>query len=215
MPARNAEATLGEAIASILAQTWTNWELILVDDGSADNTSELACGYAKQAPRIKLHRADGVGITTALQIAATYAQGALLARMDADDVAFPDRLERQVAALEFNPRAAVCGGAVEDFGEVGEGRRRYSMWLNSLDTPETIGRNLFVECPLAHPTFLMRKSAFRAVGGYQLRPRPEDYDLLLRFWLSGFELITTPGPPILRWRDSPNRLSRRDPHYAP
>ncbi|MCX7963190.1 MAG: glycosyltransferase [Candidatus Sumerlaea chitinivorans] len=215
LPARNAEATIGDALESILAQTWVNWELVLVDDGSVDSTPEIAHRYARQDPRIKVHRAGGDGITSALRIAAMHARGEYLARMDADDIALPDRLERQIAALQENPRAAVCGGRVEDFGEVGEGRRRYSAWLNSLDSPEEIARNLFVECPLAHPTFLMRGSAFRAVGGYESRPWPEDYDLLLRFWLNGYELTTTPPPPILRWRDSPHRLSRRDPHYAP
>ena len=94
------------------------------------------------------------------------------------------------------------------------GAQRYEDWLNSLHTAEDLERDLWIECPLAHPSIAMRGSALDQVGGYRDQGWPEDYDLILRFWAAGFELGVVPRV-LHYWREGLNRLSRIDPRYGP
>ena len=136
--------------------------------------------------------------------------------MDADDVAEPRRLELQLDLLRRDPELVGCGCRVEYFpeGEVRDGARRYERWINSLIRPEDIERDLFVECPLAHPSFFLRSEAVRVVGGYRDPGWPEDYDLVMRLWRAGHRFGSVPEV-LLRWRERPDRLSRTDPRYSP
>ncbi|MBD0339064.1 MAG: glycosyl transferase family 2, partial [Thermoleophilia bacterium] len=101
------------------------------------------------------------------------------------------------------------GGGIEYFPRATEGARRYARWLNGLTTPELAARDVFVECPLPHPTLLVRRelAAYRDCGW------PEDYDLVLRLWAGGARFRNVDRV-VLRWRDHPGRLSRTDPRYA-
>jgi cellulose synthase/poly-beta-1,6-N-acetylglucosamine synthase-like glycosyltransferase len=135
--------------------------------------------------------------------------------MDADDIAEPTRLEKQIAYLESNPRVGLCGTHVSHVGDPpGLGRRRYFEWLNSLRSAADLERERYIECPIAHPTFMMRREAFDVAGGYQDNEWPEDYDLLLRIQRAGWKLGTVPEP-LLQWRHSCGRLSMTDRRYAP
>ncbi len=211
---RNAASTLSEAIESLVRQTWPHWELVLVDDQSDDDSRAVAEAWQCRDARVRLLRCEGRGIVDALRTGLRWARGEWIARLDADDIAAPERLARQWELLASYSQCGACATHVEDFGDVGEGRRRYSQWLNSLVSESDIERNLFVECPLAHPTLLMRRSALVAVGGYREAGWPEDYDLILRLWLSGWRLCVVPEK-LLFWRDHAQRLSRRDPRYSP
>lgn len=215
LPARDAASTLTDAVESLRRQSFPDWELLVVDDGSTDGTPALARRFEEADPRIRLLQPGRVGLVEALRAGCAAARGAYLARMDADDIAHPDRLKRQLDTLEGDPEAALCGARVEDIGPAGEGRRRYSAWLNAMTSHEDVVREILVECPLAHPTFLMRRAPLEAVGGYGDRDWPEDYDLVLRLWRAGHRFAVAPGPPLLQWRDSPGRLSRRDTRYSP
>jgi glycosyltransferase involved in cell wall biosynthesis len=217
MPARDAAETLPETLASLFAQTEPDWELLAVDDGSTDATRALLQAAAARDGRVRvLRHEEGRGIVAALQTAFAAARGEWIARMDADDVALPERLARQRALLAGDDRLAAVGSRIRYFPEesLGDGARRYAAWLNGLVTPEEHARDLFVECPLAHPTFMLRRSAFVGVGGYQARGWPEDYDLLLRLWLAGWRLAKVPEV-LLLWRESPARASRVRPEYQP
>jgi len=176
-----------------------------VDDGSTDDTPEILARWSGRDDRFRTVRQEHAGIVAALERARSLARGPLLARMDADDVALPERLERQVALLDGRPRMFACGTLVEYVPE---------RWINGLVAPDAIERDLFVECPLAHPTFLLRADAVEAAGGYRDRGWPEDYDLLLRLWEAGGRLGKVPEV-LLRWRDTPERLSRTDEAYSP
>jgi len=136
--------------------------------------------------------------------------------MDADDVSEPGRLAAQRALLESDPDVALCGCRVRYFPEalVQEGARRYEIWLNGSIDHDAIARDVFVECPVAHPTFFMRADAVAAVGGYRDVGWPEDYDLVLRLWREGRRFAKVPET-LLRWRETPDRLSRTDPRYGP
>lgn len=216
LPARNAADTLGPALASIRYQTFRDLEILVVDDGSTDATREVAGRASRVDSRVRVLESDGKGIVPALELARGHASGVLLARMDADDLALPTRIADQVGVLAGHPRAGVCGTGVRYVpdGHVEGGARRYQFWLNALTTPESLHRDRFVECPLAHPTWLMRAEAAEAAGGYRDRGWPEDYDLLLRMTEGGWELATVPDVRLL-WRESRERLSRRHPRYAP
>jgi cellulose synthase/poly-beta-1,6-N-acetylglucosamine synthase-like glycosyltransferase len=246
MPARDAAATIDDALASIAAQTYPHWELIVVDDGSRDETPSILAAWSAREARIRvLRHPEGKGIVAALNTALAAAGGLVIVRMDADDIALPERLERQVAALrrlapgdwclagkrqdglpqpsqdpgarsqELTPIGAI-GCQVRYFPEaaVGAGSRRYEAWLNGLITPEEHARDIFVECPLAHPTFMLLREALEAVGGYRACGWPEDYDLLLRLWQHGYGLAKVPEV-LLLWRESEARASRVHPDYGP
>ncbi len=214
MPCYNAAERLSESIQSIRDQTFTDWELLVVDDGSTDRTLEVARRHAEQDPRVRVIASEHVGIVRALQQASVEARGTFFARMDADDVALPERFERQLALMADHPEVALCGTGVEMTGPgVGEGRLRYQAWLNRMVDHDTIVRELFVECPVAHPAFLMRRADFDEVGGYRDPGWAEDYDLCMRLFLAGKRLGNVPDR-LLEWRNSDDRLSMRDARYG-
>ena len=215
LPCRDAKATLNEAVQSLVAQTFPHFEVVAVDDGSTDSTANSLSAWARRDSRVRVFHTEAQGIVAALNTAASAAQGELLARMDADDIAAPDRLEKQVTLLDATDTLAACGTQVRYFprGVVRDGARRYEDWVNSITTPEDIERDLFVECPLPHPTLLMRRDAFERVGAYCEAGWPEDYDLVLRLWQAGYRLGKV-AEPLLAWREGPDRLSRTDPRYS-
>jgi len=214
LPFFNAENTLRPAIESIQRQRFRDWELIAFDDGSDDGSLQVVEALAHKDPRIRVLSAEHRGIVAALRDACDAAKGRFLARMDADDIAHPDRMGLQMAAMEAEPAAAVCGARVRIVGEsIGLGRRRYETWINRLVRHEDMVRELFVECPLPHPTFFMRRAAYEQAGGYRDQGWPEDYDLIMRFWQGGWRLIKTPEI-LLEWHERPARLSMTSTCYA-
>ena len=213
---RDGAAHLAEAAASLEAQTEGDFEVVAVDDGSMDGTGELLGAWAARDRRVRVIRQDPTGIVAALERARGEARGRYLARMDADDVSEPERFRLQRALLEDTPAVAGCGTWVRYFPRHGlrDGTRRYEAWLNGSATTAEVERELFVECPLAHPTFFLRADAVEAVGGYRDPGWPEDYDLLLRLWGAGHALANVPRV-LLRWREGERRLSRTHGAYAP
>jgi glycosyltransferase involved in cell wall biosynthesis len=214
LPVRDEAPYLVEALASLSAQTLADFEAIVVDDGSSDGSAEIAAGHARADPRFRVLRTAPAGLVAALERARAEARGRILARMDGDDVATPERLAVQVAALEDDVLTA-CGGRIEYFPRefVRDGARRYERWLNGLVTAEAAARDVFVECPLPHPALAVRRDALAAVGGYRDCGWPEDYDLVLRLWSAGGRFRNV-EPLVLRWREHPDRLSRSAPAYA-
>jgi GT2 family glycosyltransferase len=214
LPVRDGAEHLREALASLSAQTFSDFEAIVVDDGSTDASAEIAEAHAREDGRFRVLREEPAGIVAALEHGRAEARGSLVARMDGDDVAFPERLEAQVEAFA-DPDLAACGGRVSYFPveAVRDGARRYEAWLNGLVTAETAARDVFVECPLPHPALMVRAEVLAAVGGYRDPGWPEDYDLVLRLWAAGhrFRNVETP---VLRWREHGARRSRSDPAYS-
>lgn len=213
LPCRDAAEHLPACIESLSAQTLGAFEVLAVDDGSRDGTRELLEGWRRRDGRVRVVE-GGSGLVPALRRAAGAARAPLLARMDADDVARPERLERQAEALaERRGLAALgCGVRYVPPPEAGEGYRRYERWLNGLRTPGDLARDLFVECPIAHPTLMIRRSAYRALGGYRDAGWPEDYDLVLRLHRAGMRAANLPEV-LLDWRLRPESRSRVHPAY--
>jgi hypothetical protein len=215
MPARDAAATVRAAARTILRQTVRDLALVAVDDGSRDATATVLDELAARDRRVTVVRGPGEGIAQALQRGLARCDAELVARMDADDLAHPRRLERQLAALAADPSLAALGTQVRAFPRrlVRDGMRRYVAWLNGLTTPALVHRDLLVEAPLVHPSALLRRAPLEAAGGWRDGPFPEDYDLWLRLAAAGGRLGNVEEP-LLLWRESPGRLTRQDPRYA-
>ncbi len=216
LPVRDAAAYLPECIDSLRSQTFGDFEVLAVDDGSTDESVEILSQWAREDSRVEVTCQPSLGITAALEAGRSRARGRYLARMDADDVAEASRFEHQRALLDSDPTLAACGAGVRYFPReaLKDGGLRYEAWLNDMRTPADVERNLFVECPLAHPTFFLRSSAVSEVGGYADRGWPEDYDLLMRLWESGAALGVVDRV-LLHWRERQDRASRRHEAYAP
>lgn len=214
LPARDAANTIVGALESLRQQTWENWELWVVDDGSRDQTATRVEAAARQDPRIHLLRQSPAGLVPALTAGLQQAHGAFIARMDADDWSHPDRFRAQVALLESSPDLGVVGCRVEFGGDpiANAGYALHVDWLNSLVSAEQIALNRFVESPFAHPSAMFRRDLLGRWGGYREGPFPEDYELWLRWLEAGVRMAKVPET-LLRWNDSPNRLSRTDPRY--
>ncbi|MGK7313357.1 MAG: glycosyltransferase [Candidatus Longimicrobiales bacterium M2_2A_002] len=215
MPCRDAAEHIDAAIASIRGQTFADFEVVAVDDGSTDGTFDRLCDWAGRDGRVRPLQGHGRGLVPSLATALATAQGEIVARMDADDIAAPTRLQKQVALLDDDPRIAACGTGVIYFPEtaVRDGARRYETWINGLVTHDEIARGIFVECPIPHPTLMIRRHVLLAVGGYRELGWPEDYDLVLRVWAAGYRLGKVPEV-LLRWREYPERASRTDARYG-
>lgn len=174
MPVRNCEKTLSIAIRSILNQTFPHWELLVVDDGSSDGTAAAA---GIEDPRIRV-MADGfhAGLPARLNQAVRLSRGKYFARMDGDDVAFPERLARQVRYLEAHPEVDLVAASVLVFKGEGEviGQR-------TMREPHAwICRRPWGSFPMAHPTWMGRREWFQANPYSPAAVRSEDQELLLR-----------------------------------
>jgi glycosyltransferase involved in cell wall biosynthesis len=214
MPVRDAEATLPACLESIRRQRGPSWECVAVDDGSSDGSAACLARAQAEDPRFRTLSQGPSGIVAALQHGLRHCRGEYVARMDADDVMLSRRLALQVRALAEQPELAGVGCHVRLFPRGPElaGRRLYEAWLNSLRSPHDVARDAFVECPLAHPTFMLRRSILER-HGYRDQGWPEDYDLLLRLLADGLKLGVVPQR-LLCWRDGASRLSRTSSTYA-
>ena len=213
MPVYDAAATLPAALRSISAQTFRDWELVAVNDGSGDTSLEILDRGARKDRRIRVLTGAHAGIVAALQSAAGLATAPMIARMDADDVMHPRRLMLQAARLASSPSVDVLATRVRSIGETAEGMRRYVDWQNGLLTHDELVSNFFVESPIAHPSVLMRRDAFERAGGYQDPGWAEDFDLWHRMREHGARFEKLPRA-LLSWRDGARRLTRTHPMYA-
>jgi len=216
LPFRDEERTLAEALASLSAQTVSDWEAVLVDDGSRDDSPRLAETLAARDPRFRVLHLPGLGLPGALNAGLALCRAPLVARMDADDRASPRRLELQLARLGAEPSLTVLDGGVRFFRDEGEpegGMRAYEAWINGVQSPGDFDRELLVESPVVHPAVTFARDAVRALGGYRAGPFPEDYDLWARLHLAGARFAKIPE--VLVWmRDRPGRLTRTHPSYG-
>ncbi|HJV64636.1 MAG TPA: glycosyltransferase [Geomonas sp.] len=201
MPVYNGEQHLREAIDSILGQSFTDFEFLIIDDGSKDASAEIAASY--RDPRIRLLRnGQNSGLIFTLNRGLEAANGEFIARMDCDDVSLPERLARQVAFLESHPEVGVCGSWFRKFGA---GPEKTLQWSTS---SESIRCGLLFDSMLGHPTVMLRR---KLVGDFGLCYDPayknaEDYELWVRA-AQHCELANL-GEVLLRYRVHPGQVTQ-------
>lgn len=213
LPFRDAGAWLGGALESLRSQTFENFEVLMVDDGSSDDGASIAASFASQDRRFRPASPPSPGITAALNHAIALARGRWIARLDADDVCHPRRLEAQLALARSLGSGTVVSCLVRCTGGVAEGWRLYEEWVNSLVRHEEIARAMFVESPVPHPSAFFARETVLEAGGYSEGPFPEDYELWLRLWSRGVRFRKVPEV-LLDWRERPDRLSRTSGRYS-
>jgi len=213
LPVYDGAATLPACLDSVLGQSETDFELVAADDGSADATPALLAARAAADPRVRPLRLPHRGIVAALNAGLAACRGRYVARIDADDRMHPHRLARQRAFLEAHPACDLAGSLVEGFrleGPLPPGVRRHEAWLNGMVDDAAIRRGLFIDAPIAHPTFFARRAFYARLGGYRDAPWAEDYDFLLRAAAAGARFGKVPEVLVYRG-DSPGRVTRTDP----
>ncbi|WP_298817673.1 glycosyltransferase family 2 protein [Chloroflexus sp.] len=214
LPIRNAAATLPACLRSLARQTLVEYEVLAIDDGSQDESPAIVAAAAARDARITPVQAGPIGLPTALNVGLDLARAPIVARMDADDVMHPQRLERQLQALRNQPGLALIASQVVAFPAraVRAGLREYLRWQNRVLTPEQVAAEIYVEAPFAHPSVMYWRSAAQEVGGYIDGPWPEDYELWLRMHAAGLPMAKLPRN-LLAWRERPDRATRTDPRY--
>ena len=183
LPAYNAQDTIAEAIQSIIKQTYEDWELIVINDGSTDGTKSVIQTFKDN--RIKFYDNLGnKGLVFTLNRALSIARGFYIARMDADDISLPNRFEDQLAYLIDNNLDLIgCETMhIDEFGSVLLDK------ANSAYSPNTISKCLRYDNCIAHPTWLGKKEVFTQLGGYRNIHSCEDYDFLLRAKINNFKI---------------------------
>src|SRR6266851_288675 len=205
MSVYNGEAFLPEAVESILAQTFREFEFLVIDDGSKDGTAEILGGYASQDRRVRVVRHENKGRVTSLNVGIGLATGKYIARMDADDVAMPYRLAEQIEFMERHPEVGLLGGAVELISVTGQVVKTARPPLDD----SAIKSLMLRYNPMFHPTVVMRKDVALAAGGYRKALLDaDDYDLWLR--MSERSRLANLGKTMVQYRIHSEQVSIRN-----
>lgn len=210
LPVYNAEKVIVDAIESIFNQTFSDWRLIVCDDGSADNTVKILIDYERKYPDkvVALINKENKGITYALNKMLRRTNAKYIARMDADDKSRPDRFEKQLMFLEKNSEYAIVGSSIMKFDENGEfALRRYP------EKPEK--KDFLWNSPFAHPSIMIRKEVIDLLGGYWDKKRTqrcEDYDLWMRLYAADYKGYNIQEP-LLEYYEGRNSYGKRKFRY--
>jgi hypothetical protein len=206
MPVYNGERYVAQAVESILAQTFTNFEFIIIDDGSTDASGSILQSFADRDDRICLIRRDNKGLIKTLNEMLKLAKGEFLARMDADDISTPTRLERQIEFLTHHPDVVCVGGAYELMDSKGRTVMTATMPQDNAEIQHMIliGRTI-----INHPCAMIRRAALMAIGGYdETMLTVEDLDMLLR--LGEIGKLANIKEVVLRYRFHTNSVSAKN-----
>ena len=214
MPFLNTGAFIQQALESLSSQSFTDFEVLMIDDGSTDDSTDVACEFVRSDSRFRLLR-SGSGFVSSLNLGLREAAGEWIARFDSDDVCHPLRLELQLqAALTCGVRTVITS-RVRSFPnrDVSDGYRIYEEWVNSTVDPLDIEHSLFIESPVPHPTAFYHRQGVIEAGGYRDLGLPEDYELWLRLWSLGYSFFRVPRV-LVGWRERSDRLSRNSSCYS-
>ena len=216
MPFKNEEDFLVQTLESIINQSYQNWELIAVDDFSSDNSFEIVLDFAKKDERIKVLKNKGEGIIEALKTGRELAKGNYITRMDADDLMVVNKLEDLHKVVSTITQKSVAIGKVNYFKsngeEIGNGYLKYQNWINELAENKTSFSEIYKECPVPSPSWMMKIEVFDEIGGFNSNVYPEDYDLAFRMYKAKLQVFST-SDVVHNWRDYETRTSRTDENY--
>lgn len=214
MPVYNAEKWIVETISSIQSQSFTDWELICIDDFSTDESMRRIAEFQKHDARIRSVSTKIKGIIPALQLGLQLSTGEYITRMDADDLMPPNRLQTMHDALLHADSKTIVTGKVKYFSEalVSEGYQRYEHWLNERVTHLDHFDHIYRECVIASPNWLARTAELRSDAIFEQLKYPEDYDMMFH-WKANNYKITAISEVTLLWREHPERTSRNSEVY--
>lgn len=214
MPVRNASPFLKECLESIINQSINDWELVAVNDHSTDESYQILKDHSEFDSRIRIYNNEGEGIIDALKLAYTHSKGQLISRMDADDLMHKQKLELLQSEHGKQPESIITS-YVSYFSDqtLGEGYKKYEGWLNSLIDQQSHYSNVYKECVLPSPNWLMSRNTLELLGGFKGLEYPEDYDLCFKAYKNGVSLVGIKEV-LHHWRDYPTRTSRTDENYS-
>ena len=215
MAVKDTAIYLQECLDSICNQTYTNWELIAVNDHSSDGSDTILKTYAAKEPRIRYFDSDQPRLIPTLQVGYVQAQGSLINRMDSDDRMPEDKISLLVEAwLKYGKGTVIAGGTEHfvDEGVVGGGFLAYENWLNEVARTNSHYEQIYKECVIPSHCWIIHKEDFDAVGAFDPIVYPEDYDLCFRFYQKKLRVVGIDA--ILHfWRDRSDRISRTWDEY--
>lgn len=215
IPFKNTAEYLPACMVSIMTQEYQNWEVLAVDDHSTDESRSIMDTYSAKQPKLKVFTNQGHGIIEALRLAYAQSKGELITRMDSDDIMMPHKLQVMVNSLVEKGKGHVAVGQVKYFSDRGisNGYERYEAWLNQLTQSGQNYSEIYKECVIPSPCWMVSREDFEASGAFTPNRYPEDYDLTFRFYEKGLQCI--PCNEVLHhWRDYDTRTSRTSEHYA-
>ena len=216
MTVRNGEAYLSECLDSILNQSIQDWELCVVNNQSSDATGKILEKYHLLDQRVNVVDYKGVSeIIPALRAAYKASSGDYITRMDADDLMPKEKLCFLRDELLKKGRGFVATGLVHYFSntELGDGYKKYETWLNELTQHSSNYSQIYKECVIPSPCWMVHHDDFEKCGAFSSDVYPEDYDLCFRFYENNMKVIGI-NEVLHYWRDYNNRNSRTDPNYA-
>ncbi|WP_296313221.1 glycosyltransferase family 2 protein [Winogradskyella sp. UBA3174] len=215
IPFKNTELYISECVDSILNQTHQDWEAIFVDDQSDDTSYSIIERYTEKDARIKLFKNKGNGIIDALKTAFSKSSGQYISRMDSDDIMTTMRLETMIDGLKIYGKKHLAVGQVHYFRADGlsDGFARYEQWLNRLTVNGSNYSEIYKECVIPSPCWMLHRDDFIACDGFEPNRHPEDYDLAFRFYKANYTCIPC-NQVLLHWRDYSTRTSRTHENYA-
>jgi glycosyltransferase involved in cell wall biosynthesis len=213
LPFHNAAETIADCIESVLAQTLADFEIIAVNDFSNDDSLRLLQTYSDD--RLTIIDNEHRGLVSALNTGLGCCRAPLIARMDADDIMYPDRLLKQYEYMRRHHDVVLLATQARKFPEasIRKGYREYMRWQNSVLSNEDIHNQMYIESPFAHPSVMFRRDSVIAAGAYRQGAFPEDYELWLRLLHQGFRMEKL-AEVLLDWRESEKRLSRVSDSYS-
>lgn len=214
MPVKNTELYLHACIQSILQQSYRDWELLAIDDHSTDSSHAILASYAQTDSRVRVIRNEGIGVIDALCTGYKNAHGEYITRMDSDDINALHKYEHMVFQLKSHGKGYLALGQVKYFAEggIGNGFQNYETWMNALITKGTCFDEVYRECVIPSPSWMLHRTDFEAIGGFNATQYPEDYDLCFRMYEKRLKPIPCQEL-LLYWRDYPNRTTRVVSHY--
>ncbi len=214
MPYKNAEQWIEETLQSIISQSFTDWELIAIDDHSTDSTRSILEKHSHEDERIKTVSNPGNGIIPALQEGLDRSNGTYITRMDADDMMPAGRLETMVNKIASSKSKTIITGKVHYFSdkEISSGYKKYQNWLNERVEQEDHFKHLYRECVIASPNWIARKQDLIDAMIFDKLEYPEDYSMVFLWFANGFEIASL-SEVTLHWREHPKRTSRNSEVY--
>lgn len=217
LPVKNEAQYIRPCLDSIIAQSYSYWELIVIDDDSSDTTAAILQQYASKDIRIKPFANEGKGVIEALQYAFKLCSGSFITRMDGDDFMTKDRLKIMTTQLLSSGKGHVAVGCVQYFRQdqaLGGGYQRYEQWLNALSVKGQNFAEIYKECTIPSPCWMTYKEDLIRIGAFDGLEYPEDYDLAFRMYAHDMKIVPASTDILLHWRDYADRSSRTLAYYA-